>query len=213
MPISIPEDTWCKICGITRIEDVHTCEEAGADAIGFNCYARSTRFVDSKTIATLSRANSLTSVALFVDASATQVRKIIDTAEIDLLQFHGNEDPLFCEQFGLPYMKVLRMRAGIDLEAEAKRYTTAWALMLDTFVDGQPGGTGSTFDWKRWPKTTDSRWVLAGGLTPQNVAAGIEQLAPFGVDVSGGVEGETRGQKDRQKIFDFIQEVRSVSGK
>ena len=80
-------------------------------------------------------------------------------------------------------------------------------------MEGQPGGTGSTFDWQRWPKTTDSRWVLAGGLTPLNVAAGIKQLAPFGVDVSGGVEGDTRGLKDRQKILDFIQEVRSVSGK
>lgn len=213
MPISIAEDTWCKICGVTRIEDVRACEEAGADAIGFNCYPGSARFVDSKTIATLSRANALTSVALFVDASTSQIKKIIDAAEIDLLQFHGNEDPQFCEQFGLPYMKVLRMRAGIDLVTEEQRYSSAWALMLDTFVDGQPGGTGSTFDWQRWPKSTAARWVLAGGLTPQNVAAGVKQLAPFGVDVSGGVEGDTRGRKDHQKILDFMQEVRSVSGK
>ncbi|XOV81851.1 MAG: phosphoribosylanthranilate isomerase [bacterium] len=213
MPITNTSDIWCKICGVTRIEDVHTCEEAGADAIGFNCYADSARFVDVKTIARLSRANTLTSVALFVDASAVQVKKVIDAAEIDLLQFHGNEAPAFCEQFGLPYMKVLRMRAGIDLAAESLRYDSAWALMLDTFVDGQPGGTGSTFDWNRWPASTTSNWVLAGGLTPQNVAAGITALAPFGVDVSGGVEGQTRGLKDPQKIFDFIQEVRSVSGK
>jgi phosphoribosylanthranilate isomerase len=213
MSISTHIDTWCKICGITRIDDAQSCAQAGADALGFNCYPDSPRYVDVDTVGQLSRATRLSSVALFVDATALQVKAVLDAAEIDILQFHGAEDEAFCSQFGVPYMKVLRMRPDLDASFEQRRFASAWAILLDTYVPGHPGGTGETFDWARWPQTDATRWVLAGGLTVANVASAIKQVKPFGVDVCGGVEGSVKGIKDHQKIMEFIQEVRSVRGK
>lgn len=206
-------DTWCKICGITRIDDAQICAQAGVDALGFNCYPGSPRYVDSHTVGQLSHATELASVALFVDATEQQVRTVLESADIDMLQFHGAEDEAFCQQFGVPYIKVLRMHADLDVNLEERRFASAWAILLDTYVSGQPGGTGETFDWARWPQSEATRWILAGGLTPANVASGIKQVSPFGVDVCGGVEGPVKGIKDHQKIMEFIQEVSSVRGK
>ena len=200
--------TWCKICGITTLADAHAAQVAGADALGFNCYKSSPRYVAAAQIGVLTRAVEVTRVALFVDPSRAEVEQVLNVGEIDLLQFHGDEEASFCASFGVPYMKVLRMREGIDVEDFAKKFVDAWALLLDTYVCGQPGGTGQQFDWQRWPELGGQKLVLAGGLTPSNVAPGIVQLQPFGVDVCGGVEGREKGLKDQQKIVEFIQEVR-----
>ena len=185
-------------------------QEAGADALGFNCYPPSPRFIDVQDMAAISAQTELTKVALFVDPEAGAVNKVLELANIDVLQFQGDESAEFCESFGRPYIKAVRMHDAVDLDAVAQTYKSAWALQLDAYVPGLPGGTGATFDWRRWPKNSAARWVLAGGLTPDNVGPAIEQLSPFGVDVCGGVEGAQKGFKDHHKGAAFIQEVRRV---
>ena len=202
--------TWCKICGITRAQDVATAQNAGADALGFNCYPGSPRYLSATAVGELAAVTEVTRVALFVDPAEGEVEQVLRAADIDLLQFHGQESEAFCRSFGRPYMKVLRMREGVNFAAWAESYASAWALLLDTYVSGQPGGTGIEFDRQLWPRESTQRLVLAGGLTPENVAGAIEALHPYGVDVSGGVEGPVKGQKDAHKIDKFVQEVRRV---
>lgn len=205
--------TWCKICGITSVDDTVACAALGVDAVGFNCYEQSSRYVELAQLVDLAASIDVTRVALFVDADRANVEAVLAAAQIDLLQFHGGESPDFCASFGLPYIKVLRMQSGTDVPAMAIAYASAWALLLDTFVPGRPGGTGQQFDWSLWPKDCKSRLILAGGLDPENVAGAVAQLSPFGVDVCGGVEGRQKGQKDLHKVSQFIKEVSSVSGR
>lgn len=203
------QSTWCKICGVTRAADVLQVEAAGADAIGFNCYPKSPRFLNigalTDCVVEVKRAIK---VALFVDPTRGQVEQVLSAVDFDLLQFHGDESAPFCESFGVPYMKALRMQASVDFTAWAHTYESAWALLIDAYVPGQPGGTGVKFDWHLWPKNASQRLVLAGGLTPDNVAEAVSALNPFGVDVSGGVEGAVKGHKILKKVDHFIQEVR-----
>lgn len=204
---------WCKICGITTVADAQAAQTAGADALGFNCYRPSRRFVPAETIGALTAAVEVTRVALFVDPSRAEVEEVLGVSEIDLLQFQGEEQPSFCASFGLPYMKAVRMREGVDVNGFAQKFGTAWALLLDTYVAGQPGGTGQPFDWQQWPDASarenmGPKLILAGGLTSSSVAAAIVALKPFGVDVAGGVEGVQKGLKDHQKMVKFVQEVR-----
>lgn len=201
---------WCKICGITTAADARVVEQAGADAIGLNCYPPSPRYIEPEVVGELSAAVGCTRVALFVDPEPDHVRAVLDVAAIDILQFQGDESPRFCGQFGLPYMKGIRMSAETSVAQLVKRYDNAWAFLLDTFVEGIPGGTGRRFDLDLWPDLPDLRLVLAGGLDPQNVAAAITQVSPFGVDVAGGVEGTTKRRKDPVRVEQFVQEVRSV---
>jgi len=125
------------------------------------------------------------------------------------LQFHGDETPADCEGFGRPYIKALRMAAGIDVLAQLKTFPAAAGILLDSYQAGVPGGTGQTFDWSRVPTQTDQAIILAGGLQPDNVAKAIEQVRPYAVDVSGGVEA-TKGIKDRDKMTAFMNEVQRV---
>jgi phosphoribosylanthranilate isomerase len=197
--------TWCKICGITAAADADAAQSAGADALGFNCYPGSPRFIDAAQIAEIASAVSTTSVALFVNAKLDEVERVLSVADIDLLQFHGDEEESFCAGFGLPYMKVLRMAEEVDIRAFAERYHSAWALLLDAYHPRLVGGTGEKFDWRRWHDVDGRRLVLAGGLTPDDVAGAIAQIRPFGVDVCGGVEGPVKGCKDHQKVAQFVR--------
>ena len=210
MPQQSELKTWCKVCGITTSVDAQAAEQAGADALGFNCYEPSPRYVGLSDIGSLTEAVSATRVALFVNASRTEVDNVLRTAEIDLLQFQGDEDETFCASFDLPYMKALRMQPGLDVAKFSGDFHSAWALLLDAYVADQPGGTGQQFDWSQWPDLPGRRLVLAGGLTPQNVAGAAARLQPFGVDVCGGVEGSVKGRKDHEKVTNFVREIRSV---
>lgn len=210
MPQHSSSSTWCKICGITTLEDAQLSQTAGADALGFNCYAQSPRYVAPERLAELTASVNVTRVALFVDAPAAAVEQVLRVAQIDMLQFQGSESEAYCAGFGLPYMKGVRMAADVDVAAEAGNFGSAWGLLLDAYVPGKPGGTGQSFDWTRWPDVPDVRLILAGGLTPANVAAAISRLQPFGVDVCGGVEGPEKGRKDSRKVNEFMQEVCSV---
>ncbi len=199
--------TRVKICGITRRQDAEFSIEQGADALGLVFYEPSPRAV------TIAQAQQIitnlppfvTLVGLFVNAESEFIRACISDLPLGMLQFHGDEETAFCEQFPLPYMKAIRMREEVDLEAEAVRFHSASALLLDSYQAGIPGGTGRVFDWSRI-RRINRPIVLAGGLNPDNVAHAIEQVRPYAVDVSGGVE-QAKGIKDKQKISDFMQEV------
>ncbi len=200
---------WCKICGITNVEDAVAATAAGADAIGLNFYPQSPRCVDSLDVAEILAASTCLKVALFVDPAEDEVRRVLNLGEFDLLQFHGAESAEFCRSFAKPYIKVIRVQPEMDLPAVMAPYTDAWAFLLDAYVPGQPGGTGKTFAWSMWP-VSEQKLILAGGLTPDNVGGAIVQTRPFGVDVSGGVESADKRKKDPRKIADFVQAARTV---
>lgn len=203
--------TAIKICGITREQDALAAAHCGANAVGFVFYAKSPRAVTPARAAALMRVLPpfVTSVALFVDADVAAVKHTMAMARADLLQFHGDESPAYCRQFGVPYLKALRVRPGVDLLQYARDYHDAKALLLDAYVEGTPGGTGATFDWALIPKNLPLPVVLSGGLTPENVTAAIEAVRPWAVDVSSGVES-ARGIKDAAKIAAFVTGVRNA---
>ncbi|WP_127477466.1 phosphoribosylanthranilate isomerase [Sulfurivermis fontis] len=203
--------TRVKICGITRPEDGIAAARLGADAIGLVFYAPSPRAV------TVAQAQAVCAalppfvsvVGLFVDAPAAEVLEVLQAVPLDVLQFHGDEAPAYCGAFGRPYLKALRMRDGLDVAAEARRYADAQGLLLDTYVPGAAGGTGRSFDWARVPQKLDKPVILAGGLTPDNVAEAIATARPYAVDVSGGVE-QARGIKSAEKMAAFMRGVESA---
>ena len=205
---------WCKICGITNADDAEHAWRAGADALGFNLYPPSPRFIELDKATELAQATDSAAVALLVNPSAAQVEQVIARRCFDLLQFSGDESSEFCAGFGVPYLKSVRMRSGANATqlatAEIASHAHAWAILLDTYSTDQYGGTGQTFDWALWPAGAHERLVLAGGLDASNVGAAIAATKPFGVDVCGGVEGATKGLKDRLKMEQFIKETRSA---
>ncbi len=200
--------TRIKICGITRPADGVEAARLGADAVGLVFYPPSPRAVSIGQARAVVDALPpfVTTVALFVDPSEAQVREVCDAVPIDLVQYHGDEPPELCEALGHPFIKVIRMREGVDLAAEARRYHKARALLLDTYRPGVPGGTGEAFAWERVPRDLPLPVVLAGGLTPDNVAEAVARVRPFAVDVSGGVEAE-KGVKDAARMAAFIRGV------
>lgn len=205
----VSQRTRIKICGLTRQIDIDTAIAAGADALGFVLWKGSRRAVTAEQLAVLASALPpfVTRVGLFVNASVQQVEQCLPW--LDVLQFHGDESPLDCAAFGVPWFKALRMKDGIDLAYEAERYAHAHAVLLDAWVPDQPGGTGQCFDWQRIPATLASSVILAGGLTADNVGAAIRQVAPYAVDVSGGVESGP-GIKSIAAIQAFANAVRQA---
>lgn len=195
-----------KICGITRVEDALAAAAAGADAIGLVFYAKSPRAVSVEQARQIIAALPpfVTTVGLFVDAGRDELRQILAQVPLDLLQFHGDESAEQCEGHGRPYIKALRVRGGDDVAAQVARYPGAVGVLLDTFVEGVPGGTGLAFDWSLVPAGLAKPVILAGGLTPENVAAAIARVRPYAVDVSGGVES-AKGIKDADKVRAFIR--------
>lgn len=200
-----------KICGITRVDDALAAVAAGADAIGLVFYARSPRAVSIEQARAIVAALPpfVTSVGLFVDMGRAELESVLARVPLDLLQFHGDEPPERCEGFKRPYIKALRVKAGDDIAAEVNRYASAQGVLLDTYVEGVPGGTGEAFDWSLVPQGLSKPLILAGGLHPDNVATAVAQVRPYAVDVSGGVEA-SKGIKDAQKIDAFIRAARGV---
>lgn len=204
--------TRTKICGITRVEDALAAAEAGVDAIGLNFYPKSPRFVSAEKAAEIVSAlpSFVTTVGLFVNPSSREVDEILDQVPLDLLQFHGDETPRFCALFSRPYLKALRVKPDTDVAALAQDYHDSRGLLLDAWHPEHFGGTGHTFDWKLIkPGERSSRIILAGGLTPANVAEAIRTVHPWAVDVSSGVE-ESPGIKSHSLMQAFISEVRRV---
>ncbi|MEQ1629983.1 MAG: phosphoribosylanthranilate isomerase [Gallionella sp.] len=203
--------TRVKICGLTREQDVQAVARSGADAIGLVFYERSPRHVSIAQAVHLTRMLPpfVSSVGLFVDATPEFVREVLAAVPLDVLQFHGNESPEYCVQFGRPYLKAIRVKAGVDLLQCATDFSTASGLLLDAYVEGIPGGTGAKFDWALIPKSLGMPVILSGGLDVENVAAAIELVHPYAVDVSSGVEA-SKGIKDAAKVARFMHEVRHM---
>lgn len=203
--------TRVKICGITRAEDALAAARAGADAIGLVFYAQSPRAVDVAQARAVMQALPpfVTTVGLFVNAAPEAIRALLAALPLDMLQFHGDEPAAACRGYGRPYLKALRLAAGEDPAALARPYEDAAGILVDSYVEGVPGGTGQTFDWSQLSGGLSRPLILAGGLTPANVAAAVKQVRPWGVDVSGGVEA-VPGIKDAAKIEAFIRGVNSV---
>lgn len=201
-----------KICGITRVEDALMAAEAGADAIGLVFYPPSPRAVDVATAATIAQAVGpfVTVVGLFVDASAESIQGVLQQVNLHVLQFHGDESESFCCQFDRPYMKAIRMRPELDPASAITQYASASGVLFDAYRKGVPGGTGDTFDWRRVPQDAGIPLVLAGGLTPDNVAQAVTKTGVYGVDVSGGVEAAP-GLKDPHKVRTFIERAGQAS--
>lgn len=200
-----------KVCGITNVDDARYVAEAGVDAIGLVFYPKSPRHIhDIQTASDIAFAVGpfVSTLGLFVDASAADIESILRRVPLSCLQFHGDETPEFCQQFSLPYVKALRMKPGLDIIAEMDRYPEASAFLLDTYRPGVPGGTGKAFDWQRFPEYSRRPLILAGGLSHSNVSQAIATTKPYAVDVSGGVEGEVKGQKDHDKVSAFVNQVR-----
>jgi phosphoribosylanthranilate isomerase len=203
--------TRIKICGITTADDARAAVDHGADAIGLVFYARSPRSVTVQQAQQIVAAVPpfITVVALFVDEPADGISRILSSVPVDLVQFHGDETPAFCQQFGRPWIKALRVRPGVELEALCKDYQAGRGILLDSWQDGVPGGTGKSFDWDLAARTLPLPVVLAGGLNEDNVGEAMARLRPAAVDVSGGVE-RAPGVKDSGKIERFVAAVRAA---
>lgn len=200
-----------KICGITRPEDAQAAARAGADALGFVFYPPSPRCLTPERARTLRRVLPpfVTAVALFVNPAREAVEQVIAEVRPDALQFHGEEDPDFCAQFGLPYIKACRVRKDTDLLEYFRPFEDAQAWLADAYVDAY-GGEGARFDWRLVPAQRRRPLILSGGLSRDNVREALRIARPWGVDVSSGVE-VAKGIKDASLIEAFIAEVNNAA--
>jgi phosphoribosylanthranilate isomerase len=204
--------TRIKICGVTRLQDLHAAADAGADAVGLVFYPPSPRCLALEQARQLRRAAPafLSSVALFANPAREAVEQVLAAVRPDLLQFHGEESPEFCRAFDWPYIKACRVRPGSDLLEYWRRFPDASAWLADAWVE-EYGGAGERFDWSLLPRERERPLVLSGGLAPGNVAEAVRRLKPWAVDVSSGVES-ARGIKDASRIGAFVRGVRNADG-
>ncbi len=194
-----------KICGLTHGDDALTAVDAGADALGFMFYPASPRNVTHEQAAAIIRTVPpfVAKVGVFVNPTADEVSRAISVCGLDTLQFHGDETPEFCRQFGMKVLKAFRIRDGESLKMLPAFAEEAW--LLDSYVADQRGGTGVRFNWDLALAASKlgRPVILAGGLTPENVAEAVRRARPYGLDVSSGVE-LAPGRKDAGKVRAFI---------
>ncbi len=204
--------TKIKICGLTRSEDVESAVNFGADLLGF-VLAESPRRVTPEQVVEICRdlPENILKVGVFVDAPLNEIKEIAAFCKLNLLQLHGSEDETYCQALSdFNLIKVLRLGGSSGSESQEKSAgADFWALLLDTWLPDQAGGGGRVFDWQLAEPFSGSRFILAGGLTPENVQTAIRKTRPFGVDVSSGVESAP-GIKDGEKIENFIKAVRGT---
>jgi phosphoribosylanthranilate isomerase len=200
--------TRVKICGITREQDARAVVASGADAIGLVFYPESPRYVSIDQARKIAGAVApfVTIVGLFVNATAADIREVTAAVPLALLQFHGQEANQDCNGFGLPFIKSIAMRSETDLSSDFAKYPDASGFLLDTWQPDTHGGGGKTFNWGQVPARREAPVILAGGLTPENVALAIRTVNPYAVDVSSGVES-ARGIKSGDKIMAFMTGV------
>ena len=213
LKMSMP--TKVKICGITSAEDAAAAVEAGADALGFIFYRKSPRYIQPSLARQIimSLPPLVTPVGVFVDEEQQAVRNLMDDCGLALAQLHGHESAAYCQELGRPVLKALRVkdRSSFLALAEFQGRAGVRGFVLDAFSDQAYGGTGQVIDWQLAAEVARAAHILlAGGLTPDNVAKAIQSVQPYGVDVSSGVEREP-GKKDHEKVRAFIRAVRVVS--
>lgn len=205
-----------KICGITNLSDALAAIEAGADALGFVFYEPSPRYITPEACAEIVRLLPpyVSLVGLFVNEQAAKIIDVFKQCRLDIVQFHGDETPEFCEAIALPYYRALRVdsqrHSPDDVLGMAAPYVSSKGVLLDTYTPGVHGGTGQRFDWSLVPDTLPYV-ILAGGLDPSNVSDAIDAVKPYAVDVSGGVE-LSKGKKCTEKMRQFIDAVKQSCG-
>ena len=211
--------TRVKICGITRIQDIQSVVDAGADAIGFVFFPPSPRHVSVELAQELVKhvPAYVQTVGLFVNASSDEILEVLKTVSLDVIQFHGDETPEQCQQIakltGRRWYKAIQVKPDLDVISTIKQYQQvgASAMLLDAWHPELKGGTGHSFDWSQFPQF-DIPLILAGGLKPENIENAIKTTGAYAVDVSGGVES-AKGIKDQQLIEQFMQGVHRGSAK
>ena len=203
-----------KICGVTNRDDALAAVDAGADALGFIFHEPSPRNLSRAAAANIIRELPpfVARVGVFVDASEEFVRQTAAECGLDTLQFHGDEPPEFCRKFSLKIIKAFRVRNAESLLPLPDYETDAW--LLDSFVPEKSGGTGATFNWDLAAevKKLGRPLILAGGLTPENVAQAVRKVRPYAVDISSGVESSP-GCKDHSKVRQFVQAAKEAADK
>ena len=201
-----------KICGITNEEDALAVARFGADALGF-IFAPSPRRISAEKARKVVKALPplVQRVGVFVDADLQEVLSVAETCGLDILQFHGSESAEYCNSFDYRVIKAARLRSRQDLKGLLEYKDVVHALLLDTYVPGKLGGTGITFDWELAVEAKKyGRIILAGGLSPENVAAAISTVKPYAVDASSRLE-QSPGIKDHEKMMQFIAEVHKAA--
>lgn len=210
------------MCGFTNAADIKTAVALGVDAIGLVFYPPSKRFVALERAIQLAESIPffVSTVALFVDQTEQQVKQVLNAMPVSLLQFHGNESAAYCESFERPYIKVVSVPVAGDeaslsaiqnsIYQQIDAHPNARGFLLDSKLPTTPGGTGLTFDWRVIPNDLTRPVVLAGGLSPSNVKDAIDQVEPFAVDVSSGIESAP-GRKDAALMAQFVEQVRAAN--
>ena len=200
-----------KICGITNLDDALAAAAFGADALGFNFFKKSPRYIEPEKAAEIisQLPPIIMPIGIFVNEREERIREIQALTCFQTIQLHGDESPEFCQRFGARVIKAFQVKDKESIKHMAQYHVGAF--LLDSYRDGQRGGTGTAFDWHlAVVAKTFGRVILAGGLTPENVAEAVKLVQPYGVDVAGGVERE-KGIKDHAKLKKFITEARRVS--
>jgi phosphoribosylanthranilate isomerase len=203
--------TNIKICGIKNVTDALAAMDAGADLIGFNFYPKSPRYIDvgrcRDIMSVMRRYGHITYVGVFVNSSVEEIRATMETCGLSLAQLHGDETPEMLNALDGKAFKAFR---GVPQSLNGFARGNAPALLVDASVKGAYGGTGVTADWKSAAELAKKYLLLlAGGLTPENVAEAVQQVRPWGVDVASGVES-VPGEKDAAKMSAFVKAVRSA---
>ena len=200
-----------KICGLTDPENSKQIASLDIHAIGLVFFKESPRAVS------IEQANEIiqelppfiNKVGLFVNASSNFVDQVLNSVNIDTIQFHGDESSSDCSQFQMPFIKAIRMREGINLLSQAEEFSSASGLLLDSFEEDSYGGTGKSFDWNLIKNNLDLPIILAGGLNKDNIMSAIEKTQPYAIDISSGVEVD-KGIKDIEKTKEIIEIVKSI---
>ncbi len=199
---------FTKFCGITRLQDAINAQQAGCNAVGFVFVKSSKRYIEptecNKIINKISPL--LLTVGLFANNSKEEVEFILSQSTIHVLQFHGSESSEFCEQFKRPYWKAIPMADAIDPIQYAQKHPNAIGYVIDNYGQKQQGGSGVKFNWKELPKGLDNKWILAGGLTVDNIREARQNTSLSSFDVSSGIE-TSPGIKSKQKMNQFIKNL------
>jgi len=204
--------TKIKICGITNLKNALEAVELGVDALGFVFFSESPRYIKPKKARAIIDLlpSFVLRVGLFVNAPKEEVLSAISESRVNLLQFHGDEDEKFCNQFNLPYIKAISFKDGINLLEYCQLFVSSSAILVDTYSQEMRGGTGETFNWDLIPKSLPLPLIIAGGLDSKNVSSLINSVNPYGVDVSGGVEID-KGIKDHSMMKNFVLGVNNAN--
>jgi phosphoribosylanthranilate isomerase len=204
--------TKIKICGITNLKNALDAVEIGVDALGFVFFKKSPRYIEPQKARVIidSLPSFVLRVGLFVNPTKDEVLSAVINSRVNLLQFHGDEDEKFCNQFNLPYIKAISFRDGINLLEYCQLFASSSAILIDTYSQEMRGGTGKTFNWNLIPKNLPLPLIIAGGLDSENVSSLINSADPYGVDVSGGVE-LNKGIKDYSMMKNFVLGVNNAA--